>query len=134
MVSEGKIPHEKPEDRKPQCDTLCDMFTGALDRHGYGKAYVGNRRHVAAHRLAYALYTGKDWSNVRIYHTCGNKGCVNVAHLTVLPFNGSATVAVTRRVFLVNSVGDVKDVFTELTGALGWDFRRVGPVVAGEEL
>lgn len=57
----------------------CKIWTGALNSSGYPVVREGNKI-VLAHRKALG-YTGDQ----TVHHTCGNKRCVNPAHLTVKP-------------------------------------------------
>jgi hypothetical protein len=59
----------------------CVNWTGALSKDGYG---VVNVRHGAnkAHRLAWLVaYGSLPATPLELDHTCGNRACVNVAHL-----------------------------------------------------
>jgi hypothetical protein len=58
----------------------CEEWTGALNSKGYGVRTINSRRWLA-HRAAYALEHGPLEPGVQLHHTCGNRRCVNVAHL-----------------------------------------------------
>lgn len=58
----------------------CRIWTGALDRGGYGAINVGGAKHKA-HRLAYELLVGPIPDGLVIDHVCRNRDCINPAHL-----------------------------------------------------
>ena len=83
---------EKYTDRRGPDE--CWPWTGAIGRRdGYGLLYVGDHRHVNAHRWAYEHYVGPIPDGSVIDHTCHNQSgcrggntcqhrrCVNPAHL-----------------------------------------------------
>jgi hypothetical protein len=51
--------------------------------HGYGRMTVEGRN-VNAHRVAYEVVVGPIPPGRELHHTCGNKSCVNPAHLVPL--------------------------------------------------
>jgi hypothetical protein len=57
----------------------CWLWTGSLDRHGYGK--VGAHGEGLAHRLSYVLNVGPIPEGLTLDHLCRNPRCVNPAHL-----------------------------------------------------
>lgn len=60
--------------------TGCMLFTGTLDRDGYGRLQVNGRRWVA-HRAAYELAHGPIPDGLTLDHLCRVRNCVNPAHL-----------------------------------------------------
>ncbi|MFO0448604.1 MAG: tyrosine-type recombinase/integrase [Pseudomonadota bacterium] len=58
----------------------CWFFAGAPDGGGYGR-FGCNGRQVMAHRFAYLVHHGPIDTGLVIDHTCGNRRCVNPAHL-----------------------------------------------------
>lgn len=60
----------------------CWVWTGYKSR-GYGRFYMGGRRHLA-HRVAYKALVGQIPEGLTIDHLCRNKPCVNPAHMEVV--------------------------------------------------
>lgn len=58
----------------------CWLWTGFLDRYGYGQISVNNHREKA-HRVAYATLVGPIPAGLVSDHTCRVRHCVNPAHL-----------------------------------------------------
>ena len=63
----------------------CWIWTGTLDRDGYGtfrpRPEPDRRLYFAAHRLAFHLLRGPIPDGLTIDHLCLNKACVNPDHL-----------------------------------------------------
>jgi hypothetical protein len=55
----------------------CWIWTGPLDRDGYGKMSMG----TGAHRKFYEHYVGPIPAGLTIDHLCRVKACVNPAHM-----------------------------------------------------
>lgn len=58
----------------------CWVWTGPVDRHGYGEyrqKINGKTYYWRAHRLAYELIVGKIADGLVIDHLCRNRPCVN---------------------------------------------------------
>lgn len=59
----------------------CWLWTGPLNRSGYGGIGVRGARNVGAHRVAYELLVGSIPEGLHIDHLCRVRHCVNPAHL-----------------------------------------------------
>ena len=59
----------------------CWLWTGNLDRDGYGQLGEGKRKKHKTHRLSYTLYKGIIPKGQGVHHTCDNPCCVNPHHL-----------------------------------------------------
>ena len=59
----------------------CWEWTGAHWTDGYGCFRLANKRLVPAHRIVYELEIGPIAPGLVLDHICGNKSCVNPAHL-----------------------------------------------------
>jgi len=67
----------------------CWFWRGYVCPNGYGKIWIGSRtdgtyQKVWIHRLAFMLFCGPLAEGEEVHHTCGEKLCVNPAHLQVL--------------------------------------------------
>ena len=60
----------------------CWLWTGALDRDGYGVIADGGRT-LAAHRVSYELHRRPLPPGSLVMHSCDTPSCVNPAHLSV---------------------------------------------------
>lgn len=58
----------------------CWMWTAAIDRHGYGKFWLGGRT-VRAHRFSYESLVGPIPGGLELDHLCRVRACVNPTHL-----------------------------------------------------
>jgi hypothetical protein len=59
----------------------CWLWTGSLDRKGYGTWTRANKLKVRAHRFAYQLVVGTIPDGLDLDHLCRVRNCVNPAHL-----------------------------------------------------
>lgn len=61
----------------------CWLWTGALDRNGYGRISTGGRGDPIAfvHRVAYELIVGPIPDGLVIDHLCRNRACCNPDHM-----------------------------------------------------
>lgn len=65
----------------------CWLWTGAVEKAGYGSIAVGNLkngRSEAAHRVAYVLQVGPIPAGVTVDHLCFNRLCQNAAHMELV--------------------------------------------------
>lgn len=62
--------------------THCVNWTGALYATGYGKLTVEGRTHTA-HRLIFERANGPIPAGLQILHSCDNRRCVALAHLSL---------------------------------------------------
>lgn len=58
----------------------CWVWSGCVNRTGYGKVGVGYRTY-ATHRIAYFLYYGEQPADLCVCHKCDNPPCCNPSHL-----------------------------------------------------
>jgi hypothetical protein len=59
----------------------CQIWLGAKDQNGYGQTWNG-KKPQGAHRLALELKLGRELKPTNVaHHKCGNKSCINPAHL-----------------------------------------------------
>jgi len=61
-------------------DGTCWVWTGTLDRDGYGKVKESGRS-FAAHRAVYEALVGPIPDGLQLDHLCRNRSCVNPSHL-----------------------------------------------------
>jgi len=68
-------------------DNGCEIFTGCINRRGYGKLCFcirNTKTYILAHRLAMFLHTGLNPKKLHVLHKpliCHNKACCNKEHL-----------------------------------------------------
>lgn len=67
--------------RKERTD--CHIWTGPLDKDGYGNFYL-RRKNRRAHRVAWYDMHGEIPDGMVVNHACRNRACVNAQHLQVV--------------------------------------------------
>jgi hypothetical protein len=71
---------------KTRRDGDCVMWTGSVDKDGYGKFATGpggGQKHHRPHRWIFERLRGPIPDGLVLMHTCDRPGCVNVDHLVV---------------------------------------------------
>lgn len=88
----------------PEPNTGCWLWTGPVDRKGYGYLWSGGRRgrHLKAHRVAYELFQKPIPVGLTIDHLCRVRCCVNPEHLEAVSMRvntlrGMSPVAIVAR-------------------------------------
>lgn len=62
----------------------CWLWTGAIDKAGYGRIGRGSYEVLYAHRVAWELAVGPIPEGMHIDHLCRVRNCVNPDHLEVV--------------------------------------------------
>lgn len=60
--------------------TGCWLWTGGLDRHGYGRFGFGHKK-WKAHRASWEVFVGKIPDDMYMLHKCDNPQCIRPQHL-----------------------------------------------------
>lgn len=66
----------------PEPNTGCHLWTGFVNRDGYGRLRRGERM-VYAHRFAFEEFVGPIPEGAYVLHRCDTPACVNPEHLFV---------------------------------------------------
>lgn len=85
------LSHQDFEERRPYVQARfdarykvaangCWMWSGAKERWGYGRFYIGNRSE-GAHRASWMLHRGAIPNGLIVCHRCDTPACVNPDHL-----------------------------------------------------
>lgn len=67
----------------PEPNTGCWLWTGTVDKDGYGILREGRRYRVRAHRFAWQLERGPVAGDALVLHRCDTPPCVNPSHLFI---------------------------------------------------
>lgn len=65
----------------------CWIWTGTVDGHGFGTVKFGDKKRVAAHRVAWELENGPLPPNTIVRHDCNARPCCRVDHLRLQDAN-----------------------------------------------
>jgi hypothetical protein len=72
----GPIPAHRPELGQ------CWIWTGCLDRQGYGITYRSPKeRLVRSHRMSWEIHCGLIPNGINVLHKCDNPSCIRPTHL-----------------------------------------------------
>jgi len=92
------IPHKDFDSLyEPEPNSGCFLWTGNLNRNGYGRYYLGGKKYIMAHRFAYERQRGAIPVGLTIDHLCRVRCCVNPIHME----------AVTNKVNVLRGVGRI---------------------------
>ncbi len=83
MARSDRTPIEQRFWPKVQKGEGCWIWTGCLDRRGYGQINRGGNAggHIKAHRLSYQIAHGDLPSSAHVLHRCDTPSCVRPDHL-----------------------------------------------------
>lgn len=68
--------------RRTAAEGECLVWTGPLDKDGYGRSSSG-KFSQRAHRMAWVLANGPVPDGMVVRHTCDNRRCVRIEHLQI---------------------------------------------------
>ncbi len=67
-------------DHAVRVESGCVLFTGYLDRQGYGRILHNGEKQLV-HRVAHELFIGDIPEGYEVDHLCGVRNCINAEHL-----------------------------------------------------
>lgn len=65
----------------PECG--CLLWTGTVNKDGYGVIRDHNRKRVLTHRVSYTLHVGDIPAGLIVMHKCDTRSCCEPTHLSV---------------------------------------------------
>lgn len=65
----------------PPNERGCMLWTGTMDKKGYGELGLPDHTKIRAHRLSYQMAKGAIPANTCVLHRCDTPSCVNPSHL-----------------------------------------------------
>ncbi len=87
-ISKDKLKHIVEDNILPRTKVVgdCLLFTGSLDKGGYGRVSIWNSSKkrsepVRVHRLACAYYNDYSLDDLHVLHTCDTPNCISEKHL-----------------------------------------------------
>lgn len=109
-------------------DGDCWLWTGPVDREGYGQLAMPGPRYVKAHRIAYELLVGPIEPGLQVDHLCRVRACVNPDHLEPVSARvnvrrSQSTAAANARKVTCNR-GHLFDEANTRVTAKGWRYCR----------
>ena len=141
-------PHERMEClTQPEMNTGCLLWSGAIDRKGYGKFWYDGKSDKA-HRVSWSMAFGAIPNGLCVLHRCDTPACVNEGHLFLGTLGDNSKDMRTKgrvrrgvRQFAPFSAEDANKVHDmrasgmlqrEIGAALGIDRSTVSRILSGE--
>lgn len=75
-------PLERLLNKTVRISSGCLLYTGKLDKYGYGQFTINSRK-LGAHKVAYILSVGEVPEGKVLLHSCDTPNCVEVTHLSI---------------------------------------------------
>lgn len=74
-------------------DSGCLLWTGYRMANGYASIWVFERQEKQlVHRVAWEVENGEIPDGLHVHHLCGNRSCINTAHLTLITLSEHSSV------------------------------------------